>query len=174
VKPNQLGPTDKASPYFCAKIKISLTCVRRRPQNMLERSGGLADWTEHHVQEIQGIQPHVSGRSYGQSTQLRHLSCLDSHYRNRSQKTTTPSSVDYVWKLFFYVSTIQRIFLFIDDFYSDSTLILTIIAMKQCMDIGARPRGCVWSFNVFNVCLNSRRWFVLCLVYISYLVLLLL
>jgi hypothetical protein len=40
------------------------------------------------------------------------------------------------------------------------------------MDIGVRPH--VWSsFNVFNVCLSSRRWFVLCLVYISYPVLVL-
>jgi hypothetical protein len=38
------------------------------------------------------------------------------------------------------------------------------------MDVGARPP--VWSFfNVFNICFNSRRWFVLCLLYVSYLVL---
>jgi hypothetical protein len=30
----------------------------------------------------------------------------------------------------------------------------------------------VWSsFIVFNVCLHSRRWFMLCLVYVPYLVL---
>jgi hypothetical protein len=43
--------------------------------------------------------------------------------------------------------------------------------MKQCTDIGARPRVCGDFLNVSNVCLNSRRWFVLCFVYISYLVL---
>jgi hypothetical protein len=31
----------------------------------------------------------------------------------------------------------------------------------QCMDIGAGPHVCA----VFNICLNSRRWFMLCLVY---------
>jgi hypothetical protein len=40
------------------------------------------------------------------------------------------------------------------------------------MGIGARPRAC-GVFNVFDVYLNSRRWFVLCLVSISYLVLVL-
>jgi hypothetical protein len=37
------------------------------------------------------------------------------------------------------------------------------------MDIGARPR--VWSF--FNVCFHSRICFVLCLVYILYLMMVL-
>jgi hypothetical protein len=37
---------------------------------------------------------------------------------------------------------IQRICLFGDDFYCDSTLILTTIAVKQCMDIGARVHVC--------------------------------
>jgi hypothetical protein len=44
--------------------------------------------------------------------------------------------------------------------YSDSTLISTTISVKQRMNIGAE-----------FVCLNSRRWFMLCVVYISYLVL---
>jgi hypothetical protein len=51
-------------------------------------------------------------------------------------------SVDYVRKLCVYVGTIQRIFLLSDDFYSDSTLILTTIAVKWCMDVGARPHVC--------------------------------
>jgi hypothetical protein len=41
----------------------------------------------------------------------------------------------------FYVGSMQRICLFHDDFYSDSTLILTT-AVKQCMDIGARSHVC--------------------------------
>jgi hypothetical protein len=57
------------------------------------------------------------------------------------------------------------------DHYPDSTLILTAIAMKTCMDIGARPR--VWSFVMFLMFVNSRRWFVLRLVCIPYLVLVL-
>jgi hypothetical protein len=107
--------------------------------NMLERREGLATWTKHHLQEVQGIHTHISARSSDQS----HLSHLDSHYCSRSQIITALSSVYFVWKLCFYVGTIQRICLFSDDFYSDSTLILTTIAMKQCMDIGARP-------HVFN------------------------
>jgi hypothetical protein len=63
-------------------------------------------------------------------TQLGHLSHLDSRYHSRSRKTTTPSRVSYVWKLCFYLGTIQRICLVSDDFYSDSTLILTTIAVK--------------------------------------------
>jgi hypothetical protein len=55
---------------------------------MLERSEGLADSTKHHIQEIQGISPQVSDRSSNQSTHL------DSHFRSRSKKTTTLSSVD--------------------------------------------------------------------------------
>jgi hypothetical protein len=44
-----------------------------------------------------------------------------------------------VWKVCFHVSAMQRLGLFSDDFCSDSTLILTR-AVKQCMDIGVRPR----------------------------------
>jgi hypothetical protein len=44
--------------------------------------------------------------------------------------------------VFFYVATVQRIYLSSDDFYSDSTLILTAIAVKQCMDISARDHIC--------------------------------
>jgi hypothetical protein len=90
----------------------------------------IADWTEHHLQEIQRIHPRVFGRSSDQSTQLGHLSHLDSHYRSRSQKTTTPSSVDYVWKMCCYVGIIQRVCIFSDDLYSDITLILTTIVVK--------------------------------------------
>jgi hypothetical protein len=45
-----------------------------------------------------------------------------------------------------------------NDFYSISTLILTAIAVKWCMVIGARPRVCAVFFNEFNDCFNSRRW----------------
>jgi hypothetical protein len=55
---------------------------------------------------------------------------MDSHYCSRNEKTTAPSSVDYVRKLCFYVGTVQRIHLFNDDFYSDSTLVLTTIVAK--------------------------------------------
>jgi hypothetical protein len=48
------------------------------------------------MQEIQGIRPHVSDRPSDQSTQLGHLSHLDTRYHSRSKKITTPSSVDYV------------------------------------------------------------------------------
>jgi hypothetical protein len=52
-----------------------------------------------------------------------------------------------------------REFLSSDDIYSDSTLMIGLINVQL--------------FNVFKVCLNSRRWFVLCLVCIPYLVLVL-
>jgi hypothetical protein len=67
---------------------------------MLERIEGLTDSTKHHLQESQEIRPHVSGRSSDLSTQLGHLSYLDSHYSSRSQKT---SSADSVGKLLFFV-----------------------------------------------------------------------
>jgi hypothetical protein len=85
---------------------------------------------------------HVSGRSSDQSTQLGHLSHLDSHYCSKSQKTINPFTVEYVRKLCFYFDTIQRICLFSDDFDSDSTLISTTVAMKQCTDKGLRPHVC--------------------------------
>jgi hypothetical protein len=40
------------------------------------------------------------------------------------------SNVDYVWKFCVYIGTIQRICLVSGDFHSDSTLILTITAVK--------------------------------------------
>jgi hypothetical protein len=74
--------------------------------------------------------PTENASSSDQSTQRGCPSYLDSYNRKRSQKTTTPTSVDYVWKLCFFVGTIHRICHFSDDFYSDSTLILTKIAVK--------------------------------------------
>jgi hypothetical protein len=74
--------------------------------------------------------PTENASSSDQSTQRGCPSYLDSYYRNRSQKTTTTTSVDYVWKLCFYIGTIQRICLFSDDFYSEKFLILTKISVK--------------------------------------------
>jgi hypothetical protein len=45
------------------KSKLAQHGVRRRSQNTLERSKGLADWTKHHLQEMQGICSYVCGRS---------------------------------------------------------------------------------------------------------------
>jgi hypothetical protein len=67
-----------------AGLKVCSTCIRGRPQNMLQRNEGLADSTKHHSQKIQGISPSVSGRPSDQSTQLGHLSHLHFPY----QKTT--------------------------------------------------------------------------------------
>jgi hypothetical protein len=53
---------------------------------------------------------------------------IDLHYHSRSQKTI-PSSADYVWRLCFYVGTMQRICLFSDCFYSDSNPFLTARAI---------------------------------------------
>jgi hypothetical protein len=78
------------------KTKPSPTCVGRRPQNVLEWSEDPADWTKHHIQEIQGIHPHVSAGPTDQSTQFGHLFYLDSRYHGRSKKVTTPYSVDWV------------------------------------------------------------------------------
>jgi hypothetical protein len=87
----------------------------KKATNVLEIREGLVDWTEYHLQEVQGIRPHVSGRSSDQSTQLGHLYHLDYHYCSGSQITTTPSSVDYVLTLCFYVDTMQRICLRFDN-----------------------------------------------------------
>jgi hypothetical protein len=51
-------------------------------------------------------------------------------------------------KIVFYVDTMQRISVFSDYFYSDSTLSLTVLATKECMDIGATPQACGF-FSVF-------------------------
>jgi hypothetical protein len=51
----------------------------------------------------------------------------------------------------FYVGTIQRICLLTDDFYFNINLILTIIAVKQCKDIGARPHVCGVFFLMFLI-----------------------
>jgi predicted GIY-YIG superfamily endonuclease len=67
------------------KIRISPTRIRGRPQNMLDWSEGLADWNQHHIQEIQGISPHVSAGPSDQSTQFGHFSHLDPRYHSRSQ-----------------------------------------------------------------------------------------
>jgi fatty acid desaturase len=43
------------------------------------------------------------------------------------------------------------------DLYFDNILILWTLAVKWCMAIASRPHVC----GVFNVCLNSRWWFML-------------
>jgi hypothetical protein len=61
--------------------------------------------------------------------------------------------------VFFYVGTIHRIYLSSDYFYSGKTLVLGLIRVEV--------------FSVLMFFLNSRRWFVQCLVSIPYLVLVL-
>jgi hypothetical protein len=97
------------------KDKISPTCVRRRPQSMLERSEGLADWTKHHLLKIQGIRPHVSGRLSDHIAQLGQS--LPDGLPLSQQKSENYSSVQcgLVWKMCFCVDTIQRICLFRND-----------------------------------------------------------
>jgi hypothetical protein len=60
--------------------------------------------TGHRVQEIQGIRPHVSDRSSGQSTQLGYLSHRGCRYRRRNKKCNSPM---YKGQNCFYVGTIQ-------------------------------------------------------------------
>jgi hypothetical protein len=84
---------------------------------------------------------------------------LDSHHRSRNQKTTD-NSVQCrlcVKTVCLYVGTVQRICLFSGDFYSESTLVLTAIAMKQCMNIGARPCVCgvILMFLIFGLTLGE-------------------
>jgi hypothetical protein len=71
------------------KIRISPTCSRRRPQNMSEWSEGLADGTKHHIQELQGIRPHVADGPSNQSTQTVHLSHLDFRYHSRNKNSNS-------------------------------------------------------------------------------------
>jgi hypothetical protein len=99
-------PLRSTQPRFARTTKISSTCIRRRPQNMLERSECLADWNKHHIQEIQGICPHVSGRPSDQSTQLGHLSHLDSTYGSRNQKTKPSSSLGSMGKFCFHIGVL--------------------------------------------------------------------
>jgi hypothetical protein len=77
---------------------------------MLERNEGIADSTKHHIQEIQGIRPHVSDRPFDQSNQLGHLSHMDSNYHSRSKKNYNSVQGRLNGKIFVsYVGTIQRI-----------------------------------------------------------------
>jgi hypothetical protein len=89
------------------KIKIIPTCVWRRQQNMLERSKGLTDWSKHHIQEIQGIRPHVSDRPSDQTTQLGLLSHLDYRYHKKNYNSVQCRLRGE--NLCFYVGTTQRI-----------------------------------------------------------------
>jgi hypothetical protein len=68
---------------------------------MLEQSEGPADLAQHHIQDIQGISPHVSVGSSNQPTQFGYLHHLDPRDRSRNKGITTPSSVVRVENLFF-------------------------------------------------------------------------
>jgi hypothetical protein len=61
---------------------------------------GLARYTEHHLQEMHGICPHVSGRPSDQSAKLVHLS---RHWSG----STASAIIDYIGKLHFYIGTLQ-------------------------------------------------------------------
>jgi hypothetical protein len=104
----------------------------KKPQNMLERSEGLADWTKHHL--------HVSDRPSGKSTQL--WTSLTSELTLSQQKSENYNSVQCRVSGKIVFGTIQRICLSSDEFYTNSTLILTTIAVKWCMDLDARPHVC--------------------------------
>jgi hypothetical protein len=103
-------PCDCGRCYICETRRPVEVCNKehnmhmRRPQNMLERREGLADWAQHHIQEIQGISPRVSAGPSDQSAQFGYLSHLDPRYHSRSKKkkkTATPSNVDWVGKFVF-------------------------------------------------------------------------
>jgi hypothetical protein len=66
---------------------------KKKSQNMLERSEAFADSTQNRLQEIQGINPHVSGSSSEQSTQPGQLFPLSFQDGRGSYKVTTPSNL---------------------------------------------------------------------------------
>jgi hypothetical protein len=138
VKPTYLDPNDRVSPY----LRI---CIRGRPQNMLEWSEGLANWSQHHIQEIQGISRHFSDRPSDQSTQLGHLSHLDPRYHSRSQETTTPSSVVWVGKLFFLCWYRKE--------YSFSPSMISVEILLWC------KASYLWSFNNLMFSYLSQMFF---------------
>jgi hypothetical protein len=76
---------------------------------MLERREGLADRTQHHTQEIQGIRPHVSARPSDQSTQLGHLPLSEQMAENY-----TSVQCSLYKKFVFFAGIIQIIYFFND------------------------------------------------------------
>jgi hypothetical protein len=81
-----------------------------------------------HIQEIQGIRPHVSARPSDQSIQLGNLSRLDHNCRSRTEETTLRSSIENVGK--FCVGTLRGIYLSREDLFSDSSLVLGSICLE--------------------------------------------
>jgi hypothetical protein len=130
-------PCDCGRCYIGERSRHLEVCIKEhkytQTQVLLEKSK-LAQHAYKEAKVLQ-IEPNATYRKYkefghmslgcssDQSTQLGHLSHLDSHYC-RNQKTTTSSSVDYGRLFFFYVGTIQRICLYSVGFYFDSILIL--------------------------------------------------
>jgi hypothetical protein len=118
---------------ICLKIKIRPTCLRRRPQNMLEWSKGLADWTRHHMQERQGIRPHVTCLWYTIWSDNPAWSPLPSGLPLSQQKSKNYNSVKCrssgkFW--FSSVNIIRRIHFSSDDFNLDSSLVQGLISME--------------------------------------------
>jgi hypothetical protein len=101
------GTQIQSDPSSVRNVVISPTRIRRRPQNMLERSESLADWTQHHVQEKQGISPHVSGSS---SNHLNYPGCLshwNSHHWSGSKNFTAPPSL-HLWEYYVFMFVLYR------------------------------------------------------------------
>jgi hypothetical protein len=53
---------------------------------------------------------------------------------------SSPHCPNWLWC--FYTITTQRIWLYMDDLYSDTALILTAVAMILCMDLSASLHVC--------------------------------
>jgi hypothetical protein len=132
------------NPRTALKIKIRPSHTWRRPQNVLEICKSLADWTKHNIQEI-----HVSGSSSNLSTQLGNLSLLGSHQCSGGQKTTIPSSLDYMGK-----------FCVLCRYYTDASF-------KSWFYLLLGP---IWCTEIF-VCLNFNLQYLLCLYVLSIFVL---
>jgi hypothetical protein len=97
--------------------------------------------------------------SWGQSIELVPISRHLQQHKIWHTKQAQHKNLRELNRLSFYVGTIQRIYLCSDDFCSDSILVLGLIHVEF--------------FNILTFRLNSRRWFVLRLVCIPYIVLVL-
>jgi hypothetical protein len=65
--------TNTIWPKVSSKNQSSTNMDHRKATKYVEKSEGPADWAKRHLQEIQGIRPHVSGSLSDQLTQLGHL-----------------------------------------------------------------------------------------------------
>jgi hypothetical protein len=84
--PDRRSNVCTASHVTAAGVIPLEVCIKEHKYNLTQGLLEESKLDQHHIQEIQGISPHISTGPSDQSTQFGHFSHLDPCYHSRSQR----------------------------------------------------------------------------------------